>query len=300
MARVIEVPPTLDDDAFELLASKRAAVAAGETVLVDARHIRWTDPYGMIGLLALGRTLAEGGQRPALQSPTSPEVLSYLARMDFFRHAADLYQVHGGPEQRREDAAASNVLLEITPIRSHDDVHGVIDHVQDRAGVILSEKLGYSTGASAHFSMMLSEVCQNIIEHSDTEGWVGIQTYHWKKRLGRLVVVIAVMDLGVGFQGSLGKTRGAQFGDSWSDAAALEAAFLHGVTRFRDPGRGQGLKQIRNRVKKWGGKVAIRSGSAKIADVPPWDDGRVLESRLAPFPGAQILIVLPAREGEGK
>jgi anti-sigma regulatory factor (Ser/Thr protein kinase) len=202
--------------------------------------------------------------------------------------------MHGAGPRRRE-GAASNVLLEITPIRSHEDVHSVIDHVQERAGVILTERLGYSRGDASMFSMILSEVCQNIIEHAEAGGWVGIQTYNWAKRLGRQVVVIAVMDLGIGFRGSLAKEHSVRFGDRWSDATALEAAFMHGTTRFRDPGRGQGLKQIRTRVLRWGGKVSIRSGTARIADIPDWDDALPLEQNLAPFPGSQILIVLPER-----
>jgi len=41
--------------------------------------------------------------------------------------------------------------------------------------------------------------------------------------------------------------------------------------------------------------VSIRSGTARIAQVPDWDDAPPMEERLAPFPGAQICIVLPAR-----
>jgi len=302
MTTVLEVPPTVDDEAFESLVEQVARRGAGRA-LVDARHVRWANPYGMIGLLALGRALRSAGAeadapRPILQAPVSSEVNSYLNRMDFFRHAEEIYEVHGAPPNRPH-AEASNVLLEITPVRSHEDVHSVIDHVEDRAGTILTEKLGYTPGASMHFSMMLSEVCQNIIEHSGGEGWVGIQTYNWKKRLGRQVVVIAVMDLGMGFRGSLGKSQSARFGEGWNDTTALEQAFLHGVTRFRDPGRGQGLKQIRNRVHKWGGKVAVRSGTARIADVPEWDDDEAITGGLAPFPGAQILIVLPATAARG-
>jgi NitT/TauT family transport system permease protein len=48
-------------------------------------------------------------------------------------------------------------------------------------------------------------------------------------------------------------------------------------------------------VAGWGGKIAIRSGSARIADIPPWDDAPPLETDLAAFPGTQILIVLPAK-----
>src|SRR5690606_8288708 len=106
------------------------------------------------------------------------------------------------------------------------------DLVMDRAGTILTERLHYSRVDAGMFSMVLSEVCQNIIEHAEAGGWVGIQTYNWAKRLGRQVVVIAVMDLGVGFRGSLAREHAARFGDRWSDSTALEAAFIHGTTQI--------------------------------------------------------------------
>jgi hypothetical protein len=48
-------------------------------------------------------------------------------------------------------------------------------------------------------------------------------------------------------------------------------------------------------VIKWDGAVRIRSGDAMIARVPEWDDTPHLQSGLARFPGAQVLIVLPER-----
>jgi hypothetical protein len=178
----------------------------------------------------------------------------------------------------------------------------MIEEMNDsRIADLLTEKLSYARSDAIPFSILLSEVAQNIIEHAAGSGWVAIQTYRRIRALDRPVAVIAVMDLGVGFRGSLEKEHSARFGERWGDATALEAAFIHGVTRFRDPGRGQGLKQIRKRVGRWGGKIAIRSGTARIADVPDWDQGGVpMETELAPFPGAQILIVLPAREAAPK
>jgi anti-sigma regulatory factor (Ser/Thr protein kinase) len=296
MKQVLAVPQTLDDRAFDSLVDRlrREEVAEAGGVLVDARHVRWADPYGMIGLLALAKHLRDQGRPASLQLPESPEVVSYLARMGFLRHAEGLFEIHP-PARGRRPGGSSSVLLEITPVNSHEDVHGVIEHVQERAGAILTQNLGYSQMDSGMFSMVLSEVCQNIIEHAESGGWVGIQTYNWARRLGRQVVVIAVMDLGIGFRGSLAREHAPRFGDRWSDSTALEAAFIHGVTRFRDPGRGQGLKQIRSRIGRWGGKISIRSGTARIADIPDWDDAPPMEQGLAPFPGSQILIVLPAR-----
>ena len=56
--------------------------------------------------------------------------------------------------------------------------------------------------------MTLSEACQNIVEHAGRGGWVAVQTYTWRKRLGRRVVVIAVCDAGIGFRQSLSAPDG--------------------------------------------------------------------------------------------
>jgi anti-sigma regulatory factor (Ser/Thr protein kinase) len=218
--------------------------------------------------------------------------------MGFFREAQGVFEFEGrGP---RRDAGPSDVLLEITPIRANADVHQVVDRVQGRAGAILASKLGYPASAVVQFSVILSEVCQNVIEHAEGAGWVAAQAYNWARRLGRWVVVISVMDVGRGFRGSLTDEHAARYGDRWSDATALEAAFLHGLTRFPDSGRGQGIQQIRRQVQRWNGAITIRSGSARIGQVPDWDDTPPMADGLAPFPGAQISIVLPARNGEAQ
>ena len=81
-----------------------------------------------------------------------------------------------------------------------------------------------------------------------------------------------------------------------NDATALESAFIHGLSRFPDSHRGQGIQQIRKQVRRWDGALPIRSGPARIADVPDWDDQPPLAQGLAPFPGSQISILLPAKE----
>jgi hypothetical protein len=294
--KVLTIPGTLDDRSFEPLVDALSRCGEGR-VLVDARRLRWVDPYGMLGMLALGEVAARGGDRPAFQAPESSDVVSYMTRMGFFRRASEIYQVHGGT--RRQVDGASDVLLEITRVASHVDVHRIVDQVNERALTILTRQLHYPLKEAFQFSVMLSELCQNIIEHAEAGGWVATQTYHWARRLGRKVVSIAVVDLGVGFYGSLGSEHAGRYGDRWSHASALEAAFIHGLTRFHDPGRGQGLQQIRKQVGRWNGKIAIRSGTARIADVPPWDDALPLEEGLPSFPGTQISILLPSRVAEG-
>ncbi|MGH7474756.1 MAG: ATP-binding protein [Longimicrobiales bacterium] len=289
--RVIAVPAALEERHVDSLFQQCAEVSPGERVLVDARRVRWVEPYGMLALLAAGVTLGADRELPRLELPESTDVVGYLNRMLFFEHARRVFEMERVPRRSRD--ASSDVLLEITAVRSHTDVHGVVDRVQDRAGAILTRQLGYPLSAAVQFSVILSEVCQNVVEHAQATGWVAAQTYGRTPRLERKVVKIAVADLGIGFRGSLSAEHAARFGDRWGDAAALEAAFIHGLTRFHDPGRGQGLQQIRKQVGRWGGKISIRSGTARIADVPDWDDAAPLEEQLAAFRGSQIGIELP-------
>lgn len=298
--RLVSLPASLDERTFDTVVAGLYGGGAEEDprILFDAQHVRWADPFGMVGLLTVGTVAGRlAGEPPLLRLPDNPDVISYLARMRFFEHARGVFELHGA-QKRSHGEGPSEVLLEITAINSHADVHAVVDLVNERGMTILTRQLHYPLREAFQFSVVLSEVCQNIIEHAEAPGWVATQTYNWTRRLGRKVVVIAVMDLGIGFRGSLAPAHAARYpGEhaTFGDAAALEAAFMHGQTRFHDPGRGQGIQQIRKQVKRWGGRVSIRSGTARIADVPDWDDSPRLEKELPQLPGAQIGIVLPAR-----
>ncbi len=292
--QIIPVPGSLDSSSFDQLVGELEK-SAEEKVLFDARHLRWVDPGGIIGLLAAGTVVRDRqGALPRLQLLEGADVTTYLSRMHFFEAARPIFDLDIHPPRR--SWASSDVLLEITPISTNTDVHAVVDKVQRQAGTILSKALGYPTSAVVQFSVILSEMCQNILEHAEAPGWVAAQTYTWAKRLGRRVLVIDVMDVGRGFRGSLADTQASRFGDRWGDATALEAAFIHGLTRFPDSGRGQGIQQIRKQVRRWNGAISIRSGTARIADVPSWDVTPPMENTLPPFPGAQVHLVLPARE----
>src|SRR5216684_3764563 len=269
----------------------------GERLLFDAHAAEWASPYGLVGLLAAGEAAARKGERPLLTAPANPDVVSYWARAGFFREAADLFEVHGKVPKVKV-AVESEVLLPVTPVRAAEDVHAVVSTIQQRASAILSSELGLDPKATMGFAMALSESCQNIVEHAGTGGWVAVQAYNWRRKLARRVVVIAVADAGVGFRHSLESTQAKRFGERWGDAAALEAALIQGVSRFRDPGRGQGLAGIRRYLARWEGKVAIRSGTARIAIVPRWDDDVPLKEGLPAFPGSQVLLIIPEQVSE--
>ena len=201
---------------------------------------------------------------------------------------------------RAREAHESDVLLEITPIVQSDDVHGVVGRIQQKAADILHGQLGLDTAITGAFGMTLSESCQNIVEHAGQGGWVAVQTYKYLRRLGRRVVVIAVCDAGVGFKRSLESAPGHRRSDRWDDAMALEDAVLRAVSRFRhgDKGRGQGLAGIRRFVGRWHGKLSVRSGTARLAISPGWDEDVPMTESLPYFPGSQMQITIPERIGD--
>jgi anti-sigma regulatory factor (Ser/Thr protein kinase) len=287
---VITVPPSLDDYTFEQVVDQLATVPPDAKVIVDARHTRWASPFGLTALLTLGQTREE---RPSFTAPDNEETSSYWARTGFFRHAEELFDLHGSVPKAR--GGESSVLLEITPVAKSEDVHDVVERIQQKAQAILVNELHLDPQATMRFAMTLSEACQNIVEHAQRGGWVAVQTYTWRQRLGRRVVQIAVCDAGIGFRASLESAHGRRMSDRWDDGMALEDAVIRGVSRFRDPGRGQGLAGVRRFVGKWDGKLSVRSGTARIAIVPSWDEDIPLVENLAPFPGSQIQITIPER-----
>lgn len=296
MSRVVDVAANFDSRTFEQFATAIGTWPPGERLLIDARQVQWAAPYALLGLLTAAQALAEAqGERPQLAVPSSSDVVSYWNRIGFFRHAAALFELHGKVPRARP-AAESETLLEITPIRASEDVHDVVGRIQAGASRILTGELGLEPKATMGFAMALSEACQNIVEHAGTGGWVAVQAYNYRRRLARRVAVIAVSDAGIGFRRSLEPTQARRFGDRWRDGTALEAALLQGVSRFRDAGRGQGLAGIKRYLQRWQGKVAIRSGTSRIAIVPPWDDDPPLTEHLAFFPGAQLQVTIPAQD----
>lgn len=240
-AAVLTVPPVLDTAAIDALAEQLGGIPEAAPVRVDARPLRSADPFGLLGLLVLGHRLGQRGARPPLHLPEGAEGRSVLARMRFAPAASGGFELHGGVHV---PARGSVPLLEITRIESHSDIHRVIEHLAESAGEVLVKGLGYRAIDTISFSILLSEICQNVIEHAEAPGWVAIQAYKHHRASGGPAVQIAVADAGMGVRNSLARDHAARYGERWDDATALEAAFVQGVTRFRDPGRGQGLRDL--------------------------------------------------------
>lgn len=286
--------PQLTDDTFEKLLSRLNE--AGQVLhkessqIIDLKQAAFIDPYGMVGLLELGEYFKSKGIQKTIRLPESEEVIRYLERMDFFKFVEKYYEIESkdlSVSDKYLRSSSSDVLLEITPVEKSDDIHFIVGRVKERAHLILERHLHYDDRVINGFIVALSEVCQNIIEHSENTGFVGIQKYRFNN-INKNVVKIAVMDLGIGFKNSLKARLNIE-----EDIDAIEKAFIHGASRYKDAGRGHGLAAVRRFVNQWNGKISIRSGTAKFSIIPDWGWGKEREHNLVRFPGAQINILLP-------
>ncbi len=290
MTAVITVPASLDDQSFEQVLEQLAAQPEDAKVIVDARHCTFGTPYGLTAMLTLAQTRLA---KPTFLPPLDGNVAGYWSRAGFFRFAEELFDIQGSvPRVRPNDDG--DKLLGITPIAAASDVHTVVEGISDRARHILTTKLGLEPRAQMGFTMALSETCQNIVEHAGRPGWVMAHAYQYRKRLaGRWVAEIVVCDPGIGFRRSLESGNRRPITDRWGDGLALETALIQGVSRFSEPGRGQGLKGTRGYINRRDGKLTIRSGTACIGVIPTWDDGVPLQEHMPQFPGAQLRVIIP-------
>ncbi len=294
--QVVPVPTHLDHRSIDQLAAGLGKWPPEQRLLIDAHAAEWASPAGFVALLTLGQAIAEtGAQQPALTVPSASNVASYWAKVGFLDAAREFYELHG-KVPRRSAEGPSDVLLPVTAIRETGDVHKVVDRVTEHATQLLRKELGLEAPVVGGFGVSLSELCQNVVEHAGTGGWVAVHIYNFRRRLGRRAAVIAVSDAGIGFRRSLEATQSKRYGDRWSDGSALETALIHNISRFRDPGRGQGLASTKRYLSRWDGAIAIRSGTARVAIVPDWDDSEPMTENLPWFPGSQVTLVIPGKE----
>lgn len=287
MTRIINVPSNVDDQSFEEILEQTSPIPPDEKILIDCRHCTFATPFGLTAMLSLGQTRLV---KPAFLIPEA-NVASYWARADFFTHGEELFEFD--KRVARPRAKSNSVVLECTPITKSDDVHQIVDKISERAHEILVESLHLDRQITARFTMALSEVCQNIIEHAGRGGWVAVQKYEYTSR--RRKVILAVCDVGMGFRLSLESSHGRRLSDRWDDAAALEDTVMRGQSRFADKGRGQGLQGVKKFVGQTDAKFSVRSGTARLALVPAWDEDKALIRDLPFFPGAQLQLTIPEK-----
>jgi hypothetical protein len=258
---------------------------------IDLSSIAFIEPYSMVCLLLLGRNyLRNTGERLTLVN--IPLVLyQYLSRMDFFKSGVFSVSdsMKAGSEYRR--SAFSNRVIEVTEIPGKEResiraISAIISLFRKRADHIL--KYWINDTIVDYFVTVISEVCQNIFEHSMDSGYCAMQTYSTG---GEHIVRLVIADSGIGIKESFALNPALY---SEAPAKLIELALTTPLSSKRR--YGYGLCQVRTIVEKLGGSIFIRSGEGSLAVM--YNKKRssrryvFVKNDLPVFPGTQISISL--------
>jgi hypothetical protein len=247
---------------------------------LDLRRVRFVDPYALLLLDLLVKDREERGTPLCVLWPTDRLVSRWMTRMGLFG------ELEG--EVPTGDGRAPTVAEALQPITRIEEERGITKLV-NTFDSRLSARYPIDWSPRKTLIQMMIELFQNIPQHSnateevsDPHGVAAMQDY-------RDGLVLAIADKGIGLRASLSLR---EVDTDLTDAAALEAAVLRGVSRFADPGRGKELMRIFHMVRSWEGTIVVRSGSALLYHHP--DRGSDVFD-VAFFAGVQIALCIPRR-----
>ncbi len=228
-------------------------------ITFDLSRVGFMEPYSMVSFLLLGRNyLRESGEKIKLVN-IPVKLHQYLARMDFFEK--DIFEV---PEILNEKlflkrTAESRRLIEIKEIPNKEKksikvIASVIALFRKRASLIL--KYWMSESVVDYFVTVISELCQNIFEHSLDSGYLAIQTYNTgRENIARLVI----SDSGIGIRKSFENKENMSFETT---SELMEMALTMPISSKRP--YGYGLCQVSTIVERLKGGIYMRSGDASL------------------------------------
>lgn len=253
-------------------------------VTVDLRGVRFIEPYGLGGLMALLETVSRRSKsQPKVLAPEDLAVHGYLSRLGAWEQMRKIARLEEGlVTHSGARGSDSDVLLELTPIRTQEDIDGVLHHLKR----IVTSNLGYSTRSVNAILNTLSELCHNVVDHSESAGWAVAQRY-FRSNDGTCFVRIGVADTGIGIKASLGKRFKTV---TWSHFDAIVNALKKEFSRY--PNRGMGLPMVGRIVNEFDGSLHVRSGDCRLSV------GRRAQGISgAWFPGTLVGIVLAEHPG---
>jgi hypothetical protein len=285
-------PSLLNEDSFEYLIFQLSSLDEGRMrkadVLIDLGLTESIDAFALLGTLELGIYLKRNGCRTIIKLPENERLLQFMLASDFFQFAQAGFDECIGSIP--ESNGNGGIFVKITRIEKSIDIHLVISKIRE---AIRCSGFEETRGLWDNLIVVVSEISQNIPEHSQDNGFLIITKPH-NAQSRKELLHLAVMDLGIGIRKSLDERFFPVFREKWSDKLAIQKTLYEGISRYEDLGRGNGIIRTRELVDKHSGKISIRSGTAKLwGKIPSWEFERFFNKPLTYLPGTQVSINLP-------
>lgn len=214
----------------------------GRTV-VDLRHLRWIQPYGLVSVAVFIEAQLALGRKARVLTPLNSSVAAYVARMGLGEVVTGMGGTHDLPTIRRHTAEGR--LLELQRFTSSSAAEQI-------AAMVYEKLVASDEPRAAAIHQSICELSQNVIQHSGrASGFAAAQTTHNDSR-----VAFAIGDSGVGLLESLSAHSFA------NDRDVLAAVMRGGVSRTGDVARGNGIRAARELLTARSGFLHAHSGNA--------------------------------------
>lgn len=247
-----------DPSNFEEVIENRDSILDSVKTL-DLRRIAFIEPYSMLSLLLLGRHYLRNRSEKLRLVNIPINIHQYLHRMDFVKTGIFDIDEKLHEELLLKRSSFSNRVVEITEIPNKEResiriIRKVITIFRKRASHIL--KYWLSDSIIDYFITVISELCQNIFEHSLDSGYLAMQTYTLGKEN---IVRLVISDSGIGIRRSFEHCSNVKYN---STAELIELSLTTPISSKRE--FGYGLCQVNSIVKMLKGMIFIRSENAYI------------------------------------
>ncbi len=253
-------------------------------IVLDLSLVSSVTPYTVSCFLILCRYLENKKVEYTIDFSSNIAALSQFRCWRFFQYLKQEEIDNPGKRDTEEREGGEEILLPLSSIDDEKDIYNLLGY--------LRENLEVSGESTTDLFVAVSEIAQNIIEHSKGKGFV-VMGKKYQRSGGKHAIDISVVDDGVG----IGKTledKLTSLERAYRDGAAIYKALFEGISRYDDVGRGYGIVKTRELVEKYKGKMLIRSGQAKLwGKIPSWEIERFLQKKLRYLPGTQINIIFP-------
>lgn len=256
----------------------------GDHVTLNMTKIMFIKPQGTIMLLLICNRIWNITGAKVKITKINPAVQSYLERADFFNYSFVYTENKISLWNMFNRNTNSLSIIEITHIKSPNDSANLKRRVQSILETWFPDRI--SAQYCSRVSTMISEICNNSLEHSKGytdmgECYFVLQRY---THAGKPEIVIAIGDIGVGIRHHL------KFKYNWvsdSDVLCIKK-ILRGLSGRLDGSGGMGIPFIKSTISNYNGTFLIRSGKGYVEVKDHISSNEFQNS----FPGTQSLIIL--------
>jgi hypothetical protein len=240
----------------------------GEEVGIMAASLEFATPREVCGLRALLDHASANARRVEFDCPSKEDVHRYLERVDFYKRLPANVEL-SKPRPRIRRTSRERSLIELVRVSGCEDVERLMNRVSKiAAGQLKSRHLAMA------FATAIGAATENVVEHAASP----IGALVAAQRYARTGLELAVVDLGEGIPKTL--TRNPEHHEL-DDLSAVARALEDGVSSIAGEGRGTGLWELREAVRKGGNStLGIGSGEAELSI--GWEDDDAIQNASTP------------------